>query len=147
MPARRSLNHDTRSVLDSLRRLSRTLRLSEKEAQNRYGLTAAQLVVLHVLHDHPDCSLRELATCTATDQSTSSVVVQRLVEAGYVTRADQERDRRHVELKLTPSGRTLAAKSPLPVEEQVVRSLSRMRATDRAAFVSLLGSFLAGLDE
>jgi DNA-binding MarR family transcriptional regulator len=147
MPARRSLDGDTRSILDALRRLSRTLRLSEKEAQNRYGLTAAQLVVLHVLHENPDCSLRELAAATATDQSTSSVVVQRPVEAGYVSRMDQERDRRHVELKLTPAGRSLAARSPLPVEEQVARSLSRMRTPDRTTFLSLFDSFLAGMDE
>lgn len=147
MPARRTLDDDAKSILDSLRRLSRTLRLSEKEAQNRYGLTAAQLVVLHVLHDNPDCSLGELASFTATDQSTSSVVVQRLVEAGYVSRVDQERDRRHVALKLTPSGRALATKSPLPLEEQVARSLGRMRGTDRAAFLALFDSFVAGLDE
>ena len=147
MPARRTLDDDTKSILDSLRRLSRALRLSEKEAQNRYGLTAAQLVVLHVLHENPDCSLGELASFTATDQSTSSVVVQRLVEAGYVSRIDQERDRRHVALKLTPSGRALATKSPLPLEEQVVRSLARMRGPDRAMFLMFFDAFVAGLDE
>lgn len=147
MPARRSLDDDTRSILAALRRLSRALRLSEKEAQTRYGLTAAQLVILHVLHENPDCSLRELAAFTATDQSTSSVVVQRLVEAGYVTRTDQQRDRRHVELRLTASGRALAVKSPLPLEAQVVRSLGRMRTADRAAFLSLFDTFLAGMDE
>lgn len=147
MPPRRTLDDDAKSILDSLRRLSRTLRLSEKEAQSRYGLTAAQLVVLHVLSENPDCSLGELASFTATDQSTSSVVVQRLVEAGYVSRVDQERDRRHVALKLTPAGRALAAKSPLPIEEQVARSLGRMRASDRAAFLALFDSFVSGLDE
>ncbi|HWS71983.1 MAG TPA: MarR family transcriptional regulator [Thermoanaerobaculia bacterium] len=147
MPARRTLDDDANSILDSLRRLSRALRLSEKEAQSRYGLTAAQLVVLHVLHDNPDCSLGELAAFTATDQSTSSVVVQRLVEAGYVSRVDQERDRRHVSLKLTPAGRALATKSPLPLADQVARSLAQMRTADRAAFVSLFDAFLAGLDE
>ncbi|MCU1347655.1 MAG: hypothetical protein JWO56_685, partial [Acidobacteria bacterium] len=68
-------------------------------------------------------------------------------EAGYVSRVDQERDRRHLVLKLTPSGKILAAKSPLPFHEQIVRSASRMRAADRATFIALLDSFLEGMRE
>ncbi|MCU1349177.1 MAG: hypothetical protein JWO56_2207, partial [Acidobacteria bacterium] len=72
MAARRSLDDDAKSVHEAVRRLSRTLRLSDKDAQSRYGLSAAQLFALHVLRDHPYCSLGELATFTITDQSTAS---------------------------------------------------------------------------
>ncbi|HEX7807288.1 MAG TPA: MarR family transcriptional regulator, partial [Thermoanaerobaculia bacterium] len=85
-------------ILDSIRLLVRSLRLFDREAQSKYGISAAQMFVLHALDTDDVLSLNELADKTATDQSSASVVVGRLVEAGYVSRTARKNDRRHVEL-------------------------------------------------
>jgi DNA-binding MarR family transcriptional regulator len=69
-------------ILNSIRQLVRALRLFDREAQSKYGISAAQMFVLHTLNEQDAISLNDLAERTATDQSSASVVVQRLVDAG-----------------------------------------------------------------
>jgi DNA-binding MarR family transcriptional regulator len=146
MPRKQNVTEDAKEILNAVRRLVRALRLFDKEAHSRYGLSTAQLFILHVLHENEGCSMNDLAAMTATDQSTASVIVQRLVDAGYVGRGTSERDRRHVALTLTPSGRSLMAKSPVPVQERIRQSAQRMKAGDRTQLIALLQTFLHGMD-
>ena len=147
MPTRKTtVADDARSILNCVRKLVRALRLFDKEAQSRYGLTTAQLFVLHVIRDNPQCSMNELASLTATDQSTASVIVQRLVDGGYVSRKSSTHDRRTVVLNLTKEGETLTRNSPVPVQERILQSASTMSPADRAALIRLLRSFLGGME-
>ena len=68
---------ETQRILDAIRRLVRLLRISDRAAQGRVGLSAAQLFVLHELGKTPSLSLGELAARTRTDQSSVSTVVTR----------------------------------------------------------------------
>ena len=77
---------DSQRILDSIRRLVRMLRVSDRQAQAELGVSGAQLFVLTELGKTPALSLNELAARTLTDQSSVSVVVTRLVDAGLVTR-------------------------------------------------------------
>src|ERR1700759_5720039 len=87
-----------REVLNSLRRIVRSLRLEWRNAEQRVGLSGAQLFVLQCLARQSPCSVNELAARTATDQSSVSVVVSRLVASGHVRRTPSKTDRRSVEL-------------------------------------------------
>jgi len=71
------------------------------------GLSGAQLFALHELGKTPSLSLSKLADRTRTDQSSVSVVVTRLVEAGYLIRDRDKRDARRLVLNLTKSGRAM----------------------------------------
>src|ERR1700730_535689 len=75
---------DSQRILDSIRRLVRLLRLSDRVAQRELGLSAAQLFVLQELGKTPALSLSEVAERTRTDQSSVSVVVTRLVGSGHI---------------------------------------------------------------
>src|SRR5437667_8531599 len=101
-----------RSVLDSIRRIVRFLRVASRDSEKRLGLSAAQVFVLHKLADVEPLSLNQLAERTLTHQSSVSVVVQRLVEQGLVERARSEVDGRSVMLSLTPTGRATLKKAP-----------------------------------
>ena len=65
-------------------------------------MTGAQLFVLRELSLEPGASIRRLSERTLTDPSSVSVIVARLVEHGYVTRAVDEADRRRTAL-LSPT--------------------------------------------
>lgn len=132
-------------VLNAVRRLVRALRLFDREAQSKYGLSAAQIFVLHALSDGEVLSLNEVAERTATDQSSASVVVQRLVDAGLVSRTPRAEDRRHVDLKLTPKGRNVTRRSPAPAQTRILDAVAAMSARDRRTFAGLLEGFVEGV--
>src|SRR4051812_17880436 len=103
---------DTRSVLDSIRRIVRALRVSSRAAEKQVGLSGAQLFVLQKLAEgERPLSINELAERTLTHQSSVSVVVQRLVAKRLVVVARAPSDRRRTELTLSAAGRRVIANS------------------------------------
>lgn len=130
---------DSQRILDSIRHLVRLLRLTDRAVQSELGLSGAQLFVIHELGKAPALSLSDLAERTRTDQSSVSVVVSRLVEAGLVTRERDRRDARRLVLNLTRAGRALAEKSPPAAQERIVDALERMPVADRRRFAETFG--------
>jgi MarR family transcriptional regulator, lower aerobic nicotinate degradation pathway regulator len=129
----------TRSVLDSIRRIVRSLRVSGRSAEKRSGLSGAQLFVLGRLADGGRAlSLNELARRTVTDQSSVSVVVQRLVKRGLVRTARSREDGRRVELELTAAGRRGTARSFDAAQDRLIGALGGMAAGERRRLASLL---------
>jgi DNA-binding MarR family transcriptional regulator len=125
---------DSQRVLDSIRRLVRLLRLSDRVAQSELGLSAAQLFVLQELAKTPALSLNDLAERTLTDQSSVSVVVSRLVQSGHVSRDRDPRDARRLLLNLTKGGRAIIQKAPLAAQKRLLDALERIGPADRKRF-------------
>jgi DNA-binding MarR family transcriptional regulator len=125
---------DSQRILDSIRRLVRLLRLSDRVAQRELGLSAAQLFVLQELGKTPALSLSEVAERTRTDQSSVSVVVTRLVGSGHIARDRDPRDGRRLLLNLTKSGRAIVQKAPLAAQERLLDALEGIAAAERKRF-------------
>jgi DNA-binding MarR family transcriptional regulator len=117
------------AVADALRRITQAIRLSSSIVQDKLGITGAQLYVLQQLADQPGASLRELADRTLTDQSSVSVVVGRIVEAGYATRRTSPADRRRTELTLTAAGRQVLRRSPELAQTRLMVALRDLPAS------------------
>src|SRR5690348_4042205 len=115
-------NQDVRSILDSIRRIVRTLRVASRASEKEVGLTGAQQFVLHHLAEATSLSVNDLADRTRTHQSSVSVVVQRLVDRGLVARERSGLDARRVELTLTPAARALLKKSPGAAQERLIEA-------------------------
>jgi DNA-binding MarR family transcriptional regulator len=138
---------DSQRILDSIRRLVRLLRLADRAAQSAVGLSGAQLFVLQELGKTPALSLGALAERTRTDQSSVSVVVTRLVEAGLVSRDRDDRDARRLVLTLTRSGRALLHKAPAAMQQKIIGALEEFKKDELTRFadsfarlVDLLGA-------
>lgn len=125
---------DNQRILDCIRRLVRYLRLSDRAAQALVGLSGAQLFVLNELGKTPALSLNELADRTRTDQSSVSVVVTRLVDAGLVSRERSRDDARRLVLTLTKSGRAAVQKAPRAAQERILAALEHMPPAERRHF-------------
>jgi DNA-binding MarR family transcriptional regulator len=95
---------DTAEIAERLRpvllRLSRELR-RETEA---LGVTSRQATLLWLIREHPDLTLRELATLEHISAPSLSGHVDRLESAGLLERVRSSEDRRRVVLRLTPAG-------------------------------------------
>lgn len=138
---------EVREVLNSLRQIVRSLRVSSRAAEQRVGLSGAQLFVLSCLARESPCSVNELAAHTATDQSSVSVVVSRLVALGHVRRVKSKTDRRSVELSLTRSGRALLESAPEAAQDRLIGSLTQLKKTELVTLSQLLVKVVAGADD
>ena len=130
---------EVREVLNALRRIVRSLRVSSRTAEQRVGLSGAQLFVLQCLARHSPCSVNELAVRTATDQSSVSVVVSRLVARGHVRRVPSKADRRRVELTLTRSGLALLESAPEAAQERLIFALGELPKAELKVLARSLG--------
>lgn len=117
---------DPQRVLDAFRNLVKALRLADRAGLKQHGLGAAQIFVLHELSRQSPLSINELAGRTATDQSTVSVVVNKLVERGFVTRSRSGDDARRVDLALTAPGRKALRKLPAPIQQSLIASVRKL---------------------
>ncbi len=138
---RRSVDAE-RSVMVALRLIVRDLRLSAREVERAAGVTGAQLFVLQQLAGGGGLSVNELAERTKTDQSSVSVIVKRLVDAGVVARRPSKKDARRVELRLTPAGRKVMARAPEPSQSRLLAALGRLRARDLEALRGALDALV-----
>ena len=131
------------AVVDALRRIVRTLHRSHRLAEQKFELSAAQLLVLQRLAEVPSLSVNELANRTFTHQSTVSVVVTRLVRRGLVRRSRADDDARRAELALTASGRVLLQRAMSSALAQLIDALDAM-PTSR---LRIIGGCLDGVVE
>ena len=133
---------DSQRVLDAIRRLVRHLRVADRAAQSELGLSSAQLFVLSELGKTPAISLGELADRTHTDQSSVSVVVARLVDAGLVQRERAGEDARRLELSLTRAGRGVVQRAPGVMQEEIIQAVDRMPAAEQKRFADSFNRLL-----
>jgi DNA-binding MarR family transcriptional regulator len=81
-----------------------TVRLRQWE---RFGLTLPQLRVLHQIRREPGVTTGDLARALGVTVSTTSGLVGKLVDRGFVTRTTAPGDRRQLPLHLTEAGAAL----------------------------------------
>lgn len=136
-----TFDHDSRVVLDCIRRIVRALRLFDREAEKRVGLSGAQVFVLEKLSDGGGASINELADRTHTHQSSVSVVVHKLVDRKLVRRSPSAKDARRVEQTLTDRGRRLLRSAPPAAQGRLIASLDALSRPRRR----LLGQLLTEL--
>ncbi len=129
---------DASRVLNSFRAMVKALRLADRAAVSRYGVGAAQIFVLHELSREAPLSINDLAERTATDQSTVSVVVNKLVRRGLVDRTRAESDARRVELELTARGKQLVRKLPPPIQQALLNGVRALPAATVRQFADTL---------
>lgn len=129
-----------KTALESLRRIVRSLRLHDREAERALGISVAQLFVIQLLADNRPRSISELADATLTDMSSVSVVVRRLVERGLVERSASADDARRAEIRLTLEGKALLRRAPEAPQARLVAALATLPPDDRVVLARSLSA-------
>jgi len=110
------------------------------------GLTYPQYLVMLVLWEHGECSVKDLGTELMLDSGTLSPLLKRLEAAGLVTRRRYPADERSVLVRLTSRGDDLRHKAttiPIDVARAsglAPRELAELRDTLTALTQSMLRS-------
>lgn len=109
------------------------------------GVTPAQAEVLRLLAERQPLSLSGLGALLVCESgSNPSRLVDRLVTAGLVCREEGSRDRRHVELTLTPAGHE-TARSVAAVEAELhARIAAAAAGHDLGAVLGFLRALVSG---
>lgn len=121
------------------------MRLAAMEVQNKGGLSAAQLFVLHQLADGSELSINQLAELTMTDRSSVAEVVDRLGGRRLVKRAWAAQDRRRAVVTITAAGRQALQRAPAPPTVWLVNAIERLPESDLNALARGLDRLTAEL--
>jgi DNA-binding MarR family transcriptional regulator len=131
-------------ILRDVRRIVRHVSRYSRRVSQETGLAVPQMLCLRAIADADrgsDVTLARVATTVQISNSTASTLVDKLVRDGLVARARSTRDRRRIDLSLTPEGRqrldglstTLEARTvdrfaalPAPEREQILWALERL---------------------
>lgn len=95
----------TRDILLSLRELRKETQALLEAQSKTYHISTTQLFILDMLDKHPHSSLHEVAKLVNLSPSTTSEVVEKMVQAGYLKREQSQKSRRTLELSLTTQGK------------------------------------------
>ena len=114
-------------IMQSLRRIIKSLQDYSKTVSNHFGITGPQLWALKTINQMGSLPLGELSEGMYLHPSTVSGVVDRLEKKGYVVRDRTEEDRRVVKVRLTPKGKILVRKAPNPVQGRMIYGLRKLK--------------------
>jgi DNA-binding MarR family transcriptional regulator len=144
------VDREIHAAMNAIRRIVRAIRLSSRAAEKALGVSGAQLFVLQQLADgaaRSDAapSIAQLADLTATDPSSVSVVVSRLVARGLAGRRASRADARRAEVLITPAGRALLLQAPSPVQHRLLEGLTRLPSSRRREMIAALETIVGEL--
>jgi DNA-binding MarR family transcriptional regulator len=114
-------------IMQSLRRIIKSLQDYSQTVCSHFGITGPQLWALKTISKRGNLSLGELSEEMCLHPSTVTGVVDRLEKKGYVVRDRTEKDRRVINVQLTPKGKSIAKKAPNPVQGKMIYGLRKFK--------------------
>src|SRR5579862_949985 len=102
------------------------------------GVSTGQLSILGLIAGNPGIGIAELASREGTSMPSVSIHIDRLEASGLVTRRQAERDRRRVDLAVTPEGERVLKVIRTKRTAWLSARLSRLADTDLAAVAAAI---------
>lgn len=134
------------AVLRSFRVIYGSVRQHFRNVQQSCGVSGSQLWILHELAQAPGVGVSDLAQRLGIHQSTCSLLVEKLVRAGYVTKHRSNADQRRVGLQMSGKARRCLARVPGPPEGVLPEAVAGLSQAKAQALYDSLQSVIAGLD-
>ncbi|PIV21617.1 MAG: MarR family transcriptional regulator [Deltaproteobacteria bacterium CG_4_8_14_3_um_filter_45_9] len=114
-------------ITQCLRRIIKSLQNYSSEVYSHFGITGPQLWVLKTIYQNGSLPLGELSKRMYLHPSTLTAAVDRLEKKGYVFRNRIEKDRRVINVQLTPKGNSLAKRAPKPIQGKMIYGLRKLK--------------------
>jgi len=116
----------TAEIMQSLRRIFKSIQQYSEEVLKEFGVTGPQLWLLKTLRQEDETSVSKLSQKMSLHISTVSGIIDRLEEKGYVARKREKVDRRVVTVGLTRRGRQITSKAPEPAQGKLLYGLRKL---------------------
>ncbi len=127
MPKQVGRNVAISEIMQSLRRVFKSIQDYSQEVSNKFGITGPQLWALKTISANEKLSLGELSKRMYLHPSTITGVMDRLEKKGYVLRDRGQEDRRVIKVQLTPKGKRLVRRAPNPVQGKMIYGLRKLK--------------------
>lgn len=102
----KSLNEFAKEISVLMPRLLRAFLARQSRMIRKSGdITVPQIAILHLLKDTAKCKMTEIAKFLHVTTSAATGTVDRMVRVGLLKRVGAPRDRRIINIKLTPKGK------------------------------------------
>lgn len=131
LPALPRDRYDLR-ILSALRRIIRSVDSHSRRLASDFGVTVPQLLCMLKIAERGSMTVKELSGEVFLAPSTVVGIVDRLEKAQLFLRERSAEDRRQVRLSLTDQGRELLARSPSPLQANLVEAIGRLPELERA---------------
>jgi DNA-binding MarR family transcriptional regulator len=122
--------------------ITRIARQHARQLSSEQGLQPREQSVLHYLLENDDVTIGRLQQYLHKSPSTTSVLVAKLEDAGFVSRTRSPEDNRVVIVALTAQGRSLAQQTPLAGFPLLRRQLAALPETRQAEMNDVLAEIL-----
>ncbi len=143
MPSAVSIpNDDAMTVFKEFRLIFKSMKRHYHLMEKQTGVSGAQLWAMAAVVEQPGIRVTELGKLMAVHQSTTSNLVERLVQAGLMRRERAAQDQRVVQLYPTTKGKGLIRKAPDAVRGILLDGLDKLGAKELAALHASLGKLI-----
>ncbi len=132
--------------LRAIRHIIRSVDLHSQRLSSQHGVTVPQLVALRNVAERGPSMLKDLARATHLSASTMVGIVDRLEAKGWVIRQRSTADRRQSLISVTPEGLALLERTPLPLQDALVKGMSTLPGHEQVAIVRSLERLVDLLD-
>lgn len=122
-------------VQAAFHRISRAMQRGATPEWVHLDLSIGPLKTLMVLASHPCMRVGEVAETMAVSKPTASILIDRLVQAGYAQRTEDPEDRRRTEVEPTAAGSELIARLRQGGGERLAHWLDRLDPEDLDALL------------
>lgn len=132
------MNDRSNTALIALRRILRVTELNSRKLAHESELTTSQLLVLQHVSQQGRALPSEVAKSVALKQATVTVVVNKLEDAGLVTRSRDTDDRRRVWIELTGAGAAALKSSPDLLQHRFVQGFESLDDWEQSMIIAAL---------
>lgn len=128
----------TPATLSALRKILDAAELENRKMAAATGLSPSQALVLRQIGAHNGITPGAVATALRFGQATITNIVDKLVDAGLVTRARSDNDKRQILVQATPEGLLRLADLPFPLQLRFTRGFGEMARWEQAMMLAAL---------
>ena len=148
-----SLDNDLQQLETAMSRFFQAMKRPQRWARvlQRANLQldrpAAHILQILSSDEHAACRVQDLASQLGIEAPSVTRKTQELEQLGYLRRRPDPRDRRAVDLSITPRGRAVARKLWQAQRQSITQVLHDWPAKDRQRFVELFDRFSQDIAE
>ena len=140
------MNNRSDSALIALRRILRVTELNSRTLAQHSDLTISQLMVLQRVAEEGRVLPSSVAKNIGLQQATITVLVNKLEDAGLVTRERDTEDRRRIWIELTPEGLATLERSPDLLHDRFEAGFDALEEWEQSMIIAALERVAALLD-
>ncbi|MEN6474644.1 MAG: MarR family transcriptional regulator [Syntrophaceae bacterium] len=142
MPQEQLQDNYSLRILMTLRHIMHYVDSYSRQLIMECQITGPQLICLHAIEKSGPLTLSELGRQVSLSMSTTNGIIDRLEQKGLVRRERTHHDRRKVLITITPEGKSLRARAPVPLQGRLIQAISDMPELEQVTVALALEKIL-----